>query len=50
MEKQTMKDMMKTHYGSEKLDKEKELNAEMTIKEQAKDEYTQKIETLGGNK
>ena len=41
---------MKSHYQSEKLDKSNELNSTMTINETTQsDEYTRKLENLGGN-
>lgn len=40
--------MMMTDYKDEKLDKSKELNASMTIRQTAKDEYTRTLENLGG--
>nr|DAI20764.1 MAG TPA: hypothetical protein [Caudoviricetes sp.] len=43
-------DLMKSHYQSEKLDKSNELNSTMTINETTQsDEYTRKLENLGGN-
>ena len=48
--RQSTKSMMKTHYGSEKLDKSDELNKSMTIGEKPKDSYTKTVEDLrGGN-
>lgn len=41
---------MKTHYNDEKLDKSNELNSSMTINETTQaDEYTRKLQNLGGN-
>lgn len=40
--------MMAGSYNDSKLDKSKELNADMTISESSKDEYTSTIENLGG--
>lgn len=41
---------MKSHYQSEKLDKSNELNGTMTIDETTQaDEYTRKLQNLGGN-
>lgn len=40
---------MKSTYEDTKADKSKELNANMTIKEQPQDEYANKIKNLGGN-
>lgn len=41
---------MKSHYQSEKLDKSNELNSTMTINETTQsDEYTRKLQNLGGN-
>lgn len=41
---------MKTHYLSEKLDKSNELNKTMSINETTQaDEYTKKLQNLGGN-
>ena len=43
-------DFMKSHYNDEKLDKSNELNSSMTINETTHaDEYTQKLQNLGGN-
>nr|DAN37530.1 MAG TPA: hypothetical protein [Bacteriophage sp.]DAX97962.1 MAG TPA: hypothetical protein [Bacteriophage sp.] len=43
-------DFMKSHYNDEKLDKSNELNSSMTINETTQaDEYTQKLQNLGGN-
>lgn len=43
-------DFMKSHYDDEKLDKSNELNSSMTINETTQaDEYTQKLQNLGGN-
>lgn len=43
-------DLMKSHYNDEKLDKSNELNSSMTINETTQaDEYTQKLQNLGGN-
>ena len=43
-------DLTKSHYESEKLDKSNELNGTMTIDETTQsDEYTRKLENLGGN-
>lgn len=40
--------MMKSHYGDNKLDKGKELNESMTIRNTSADEYTRKIHNIGG--
>lgn len=41
---------MKSHYQDEKLDKSNELNSTMSISETNKaDEYTKKLQNLGGN-
>lgn len=43
-------DLMKSHYQSEKLDKSNELNSTMSISETNQaDEYTKKLQNLGGN-
>lgn len=43
-------DLMKSHYQSEKLDKSNELNSTMSINETTQaDEYTRKLQNLGGN-
>ena len=43
-------DLMKSHYQSEKLDKSNELNSSMSINETSQaDEYTKKLQNLGGN-
>lgn len=50
LEKQNaMRNMMKTSYGDEKMDKSSELNDSMTIKNTSADEYTKKIHNIGGN-
>ena len=41
--------MMKGNYQDHRLDKSNELNNSMTINEKSKDEYEQKIHSLGGN-
>ena len=40
--------MMKGSYQDHKLDKSNELNESMTINEASRDEYEQKIHSLGG--
>ena len=41
---------MKSHYQSDKLDKSNELNSSMSINENIQeDEYTKKLQNLGGN-
>lgn len=41
---------MKSHYDDEKFDKSNELNNTMTIDETTQsDEYTRKLQNLGGN-
>lgn len=50
METQTNKSFMVSDYGDNKLSKEKEINASMTIADKPKDEYTRAIENIGGNK
>ena len=47
-EKNTTRDMMKSNYGEEKLDKSTELNETMTIANTNADDYTKKIHNLGG--
>lgn len=43
-------EFMKSHYNDEKLDKSNELNNTMTINETTQaDEYTRKLQNLGGN-
>ena len=41
--------MMKGSYQDHKLDKSNELNESMTINEASRDEYEQKLHSLGGN-
>lgn len=48
--KNETRSMMKTDYTDVKLDKEKELNSEMTIKHTEEDEYTRTIKNIGGKK
>ena len=48
-QKNTMQDMMKSSYGSEKADKSNELNSNMSITHQGRDEYENKIHNVGGN-
>lgn len=43
-----VKSMMQSDYGDEKLDKSKELNESMSIKEQSPDEYENKLHSIGG--
>lgn len=43
-----MRSMMKGSYNDHRLDKSAELNDSMTINEESRDEYEQKIHTLGG--
>ena len=47
--KNETRSMMKGTYDDHRLDKSNELNSRMSIKEQAPDEYEQKIKNLGGN-
>lgn len=47
--KNQTKGMMTSHYGDEKLDKVRELNASMSIEEnKPMDEYERKLHNLGG--
>lgn len=48
-ERNETRDFSKQHQSDVKLDKSKELNTTMTIKETERDEYTNKIHNLGGN-
>ena len=48
-ETQETRSFTQSSYGNDKLDKSKELNSDMTIKETSPDEYTNKLENLGGN-
>ena len=48
-ETQETRSFAQSSYGNDKLDKSKELNSDMTIKETSPDEYTNKLENLGGN-
>ena len=46
----TMRDTMQSSYGDEKLDKEKELNASMSIAPSGRDELENKLHNVkGGN-
>lgn len=45
----TMRSMTFANEGDAKLNKSKELNAHMSVQDQAQDEYTSKIFNLGGN-
>ena len=47
--KNETRSMMKGTYTDSKLDKSKELNANMTINEASKDEYESTLHNLGGN-
>lgn len=47
-EENTMRGMMTSHYGDEKLSKQQELNSNMTIQESQADEYEQTLHNLGG--
>lgn len=46
--KNETRSMMKSDYTDVKLDKEKELNSDMTIKHTSADKYTRKIKNIGG--
>lgn len=50
MENETanVKDFMSDSFGDGKLSKELELNESMTIAQQAPDEYTNKLNNIGG--
>ena len=48
-QKNENRSFMKGNYEDTRLDKSKELNANMTINEQSKDEYESKLHNLGGN-
>jgi len=41
--------MMKSDFKDNKLDKSRELNNNMTIKNSSQDEYTRIIKNIGGN-
>lgn len=45
----SMRNMMKSDYGDNKLDKSKELNETMSITKKSGDQYTKKIHNIGGN-
>jgi len=47
--KNETRSMMQSNYGDNKLDKSKELNESMTIKQTSPDEYTRKINNIGGS-
>jgi len=49
MEENTMRGMIKSDFGDNKLDKSTELNESMSIANQSQDEYTRKIRNLGGS-
>lgn len=44
-----MRDMMKSSYGDEKVDKSSELNESMSIAPSSPDEYSRKIMSIGGS-
>lgn len=44
----SMRSMTQLHEGSTKLDKSKELNANMSVEDLAQDDYTRKIFHIGG--
>lgn len=46
--KNSMKGMMKSNYGDNKLDKSDELNSSMSISNKVSDEYTRTIHNIGG--
>lgn len=46
---QNMRSMMSSSFGDEKMNKSKELNSNMSISNNTPDEYTRKIQSLGGN-
>ena len=48
-QKNENRSFMKDNYEDTRLDKSKELNENMTINEQSKDEYESKLHNLGGN-
>lgn len=48
MEENKMKSFMTSSYGDEKADKSNELNESMTITDTSSDEYTRKINSIGG--
>ncbi len=45
----SMRGMMKSDYGDNKLDKDLELNRDMSISKKGKDEYSSKLQNIGGN-
>lgn len=46
---QSTRSMMSSSFGDEKMNKNKELNETMSIANSSPDEYTRKIQSLGGN-
>lgn len=46
---QQTRSMMQNDYGDSKANKSKELNASMSIANSSPDEYTRKIQSLGGS-
>lgn len=47
--KNTTRSMMNGSYGDNKMDKSKELSDTMSIKPTSQDEYTRKINNIGGS-
>lgn len=47
-ESQKTRSMMSSSFGDEKMNKSKELNSSMSIANSSPDEYTRKIQSLGG--
>ena len=47
-EDNTMRDMITSSYNDNKLDKQEELNASMSINEQSRDQYESSIWNAGG--
>ena len=45
----TTRSMISSSFGDEKANKEKELNASMSIANSSPDAYSNKIKSLGGN-
>jgi len=43
------RNMMKSSYGDDKLDKSAELNSSMSIEDKPMDEYERKLHNLGGS-
>lgn len=48
-EQNQMKSFSRSDFGDEKLDKKPQLTSDMSVHPSARDEYEQKIHSIGGN-